>query len=110
MHRESRPKLNADGLQKRRIDMARTNWQGTATGVVIGLGIGVGLGMLFAPKSGQEAREELIGTVKNGLDTAVAAGQDLGRRTQRNVEYAKSRVRDAAEAVGHAYQDAKTNA
>ena len=35
------------------------DWFGRTTSLVAGIGIGVGLGLLFAPTSGQEAREAI---------------------------------------------------
>ena len=88
--------------------MSRTNWEGTAAGVVIGLGIGVALGILLAPKSGQETRDQIAGTVKDGIDSALATGQDLADRAQQTLDDARERVKEAAAAGEQAYRKAKT--
>jgi gas vesicle protein len=88
--------------------MANSNWQGTASGVLIGLGVGVGLGILLAPKSGKETRDQIVGTVRDGIDSAIGQGQDLARRAQKGLEEVRERVKDAADAGERAYRDAKS--
>ena len=43
------------------------NGRGTVTVFMVGLGIGVGLGLLFAPLSGEDAREWLMDNAENRL-------------------------------------------
>ena len=88
--------------------MARMKWQGTASGLLIGIGVGVAIGMLLAPKSGKDTRDQIVGTVKDGLDGAIAKGQNLTRRVQQTLDDAKERVKDAADAGEQAYRDAKS--
>ena len=88
--------------------MAGRKWQGTASGVLIGLGVGVGIGILLAPKSGKDTRNQIAGSVKDGLDGAIAEGQNLTRRAQQTLDDARERVKDAAEAGERAYRDAKS--
>lgn len=76
--------------------------------MLIGLGVGVGIGVLLAPKSGKETRDQIAGSVKDGLDSAVARGQDLTRLAQRSLEDARDRLRDAADAGEQAYKDARS--
>jgi gas vesicle protein len=89
--------------------MRGRNWEGTAAGVVIGLGVGVALGMLLAPKSGQETRDQIAGTVQDGLDSALAAGQDIASRAQNTLDEARERVKEATAAGEQAYRKAKSN-
>jgi gas vesicle protein len=89
--------------------MSGRNWQGTASGIMIGLGIGVGLGMLLAPKSGQKAREEFAGRMKDGLDGAIVQGQNLSRHAQQAFEDTRDRVKDIADASQQVYRDVKSN-
>jgi gas vesicle protein len=88
--------------------MTGIKWQGGASGLLIGIGVGVAVGMLLAPKSGKDTRDQIIGTVKDGLDEAIAKGQDLTRRVQEGLDDARERVRDAAEVGERAYRDAKS--
>ncbi len=90
--------------------MANGNWQGIVSGALIGLGIGVGVGMLLAPKAGKDTRDQLVGTLKDGFDSAMAAGQDVSRRTQRTIDDAKDLVKGASEAAGNAYREVKSRA
>lgn len=92
----------------RRNQMSRNNWQGTASGVLIGLGVGVGLGILLAPKSGKQTRDQIVGTVKDGIDSAVAQGRDLTRRAQKAIDAAGESVSEAADAGEQAYRQAKS--
>jgi gas vesicle protein len=88
--------------------MAANRWQTTTSVFFVGLGVGAALGILFAPKSGKETRDQIFGTVKEGVDAALAQGSKLGRRAQTTFEDAKEHVRDAAEAGERAYREAKT--
>jgi gas vesicle protein len=87
--------------------MSANKWQGTASGLLIGVGVGVALGILLAPKSGKDTRDQIVGTVKEGLDEAMAKGQKLTRRVQQTLDDARERVKDAADAGEQAYRDAK---
>lgn len=88
--------------------MAGRKWQGTASGVLIGIGVGVGIGILLAPKSGEDTRDQIAGSVKDGLDSAIAHGQNLARHAQQTLDDVKERVNDAAEAGERAYREAKS--
>lgn len=89
-------------------DMSAYKWQGTASGVLIGLGVGVGLGILLAPKSGRETRDQIVGSVRDGIDGAVAQGRNMSRRAQRAIEAARENISDAADAGEQAYKQAKS--
>jgi gas vesicle protein len=91
-------------------EMAARQWQSTASGVLIGLGVGVGLGILLAPKSGRDTRDQIVDTVKGGIDGALAQGEQLTRRAQQRLEEARQRVKDAAEAAEQAYHEAEESA
>ena len=44
--------------------------------ILLGLSVGAAIGMLFAPKSGKELRQQLLGTATGRmLHTAVSTGQ-----------------------------------
>jgi len=88
--------------------MARFSWQQTCSAFLIGLGVGAGLALLFAPKSGQETRDQIAGAVNDGVDSVIAQGKRLGRRAQDTFEQAKAHVSDAAEAGQQAYREAKS--
>jgi gas vesicle protein len=88
--------------------MAGNGWQQTTAAFLIGVGVGAGLGVLFAPKSGEEIRDVIAGSVKDGVDAALAQANTLGRRAQKTLEDAKEQVKEAAAAGSQAYSRAKT--
>ncbi len=90
--------------------MRRNGWSGTVSVLAIGMGIGAALGILFAPGSGEETRDYLVGGAQDKLDEAVGAGRKWARRAEQSVDDAKERVRDAAEAGERAYREAKNTA
>jgi gas vesicle protein len=87
--------------------MSANKWQGTASGLLIGVGVGVALGILLAPKSGKDTRDQIVGTVKDGLDEAMAKGQKLTRLVQQTLDDARERVKEVADAGEKAFHDAK---
>jgi gas vesicle protein len=88
--------------------MSGNEWRHSTSVFLIGLGVGAGLGVLFAPKSGEETREEIADAVKDGADEIAAQWSRLGRLTRRTIKDAKKQVRGAAEAGEQAYREAKT--
>jgi gas vesicle protein len=88
--------------------MAGRKWQETATGLLIGIGVGVGIGILLAPKSGKDTRDQIAGSVRDGLDGAIAQGQSLTQHAQQLLDDARERVKDVAEAGERAYRGAKS--
>jgi gas vesicle protein len=87
--------------------MARNSWQQTTSVFLIGLGVGAGLALLFAPKSGEETRDEIEGAVNDGVDSVIAQGKKMGRRAQNTFEQAKARVKEVAEAGEQAYRETR---
>ena len=90
--------------------MIGRKWEGTASGMLFGIGVGIGIGILLAPKAGKESREQILDTVKDGLDAAIAKGQDVTRNLQRVLDDARDRLEEAAEVGERAYRNAKSNA
>jgi gas vesicle protein len=72
----------------------------------IGLGVGATLAILFAPKSGEETRHDLLDAATDTIDDAVATGRHLKRRTRRVVDDVTERMMDAAEVGQQAYREA----
>jgi len=78
-----------------------------------GLGIGAAIGMLYAPKSGQETREDLRRRAEDGRDYVVNRAKEareqatkLVDRGKEVVEQQKDQFRSAYEAGRQAYKDA----
>lgn len=92
----------------------RNNWAETVSIFAIGVGVGAALGVLFAPQSGDDTRDYLIGSAKDGLDSAVATGQKWAQRAQDGINQTKDQVREqvrqASDAGEHAYREAKNSA
>ncbi len=84
----------------------RNQWTGPFSAFVIGLGVGAALGVLFAPQSGEDMRDYLLASAKDGLDGAVAAGKKLTRRAQDGIDQAKDQVRQATAVGERAYREA----
>jgi len=87
--------------------MSQNNWSEKFTTFEVGIGVGALLALLFAPSSGEETREYISGTVKQGLDDAASTGRRWTRRAQEKVDDVKANVADAVEAGGKAYRTAR---
>ena len=87
----------------------RMRWTESISAFVVGLGVGAALGVLFAPRSGDDTREYILETAKDGVDRVVAAGQKLTQRAQQGVEEAKGRVRHAKQVGEQAFREAKNS-
>lgn len=87
----------------------RMRWSKSIPAFVVGLGVGASLGVLFAPRSGDDTREYILESAKDGVGGAVAAGQKLTQRAQQGIDEAKGRVRHAKEAGEQAFREAKNS-
>ena len=87
----------------------RMRWTESISAFVVGLGVGAALGVLFAPRSGDDTREYILESAKDGVDGAVAAGQKLTQRAHQGVDEAKRRVREAKEVGEQAFREAKNS-
>jgi gas vesicle protein len=87
----------------------RMRWTESISAFVVGRGAGAALGVLFAPRSGEDTREYILASAKDGVDGAVAAGQKLTQRAQQGIEEAKGRVRQAKETGEEAFREAKNS-
>jgi len=95
--------------------MSQIKWTNKFTAFAVGVGAGAlvamlfapASAMLFAPASGEETREYLTGTLKQGLDGAASTGKRWTRRAQETVDDVKVKVAGAVEAGGKAYRAAR---
>jgi gas vesicle protein len=85
------------------------NWAETVSIFAVGVGVGAALGVLFAPQSGDDTRDYLVGTAKDGMDSAVATGQKWAQRAQDGINQAKDQVRQASDVGERAYREAKNS-
>ena len=80
-----------------------------------GLGIGAALGILYAPKTGEETRQQILEAAEQGRDAvkerARQAREQAGTWADKGREYLnsqKEQVRSAYEAGRQAYREATT--
>jgi gas vesicle protein len=90
--------------------MAANKWRSTTSTFFIGAAVGASMALLFAPKSGEETREEIQGAVKDGVDGAIAQGNKMGRRIQKTYDDAKSQAREIVDAGERGYREGKNAA
>lgn len=87
----------------------RMRWTESISTFVVGLGVGAALGELLAPRSGDDTREYILASAKDGVDGAVAAGEKLTQRAQQGIDEAQGRVRHAKEVREQAFREAKNS-
>ncbi|HEY4763006.1 MAG TPA: YtxH domain-containing protein [Candidatus Sulfotelmatobacter sp.] len=87
----------------------RIRWTESISTFAVGFGVGAAIGILFAPRSGDDTREHILESAKDGVDGAVAAGQKLIHRAQQGVDEAKGRVRHAKKVGEDAFREAKNS-
>ena len=80
-----------------------------------GLGIGAALGILYAPKTGEETRQQILEAAEQGRDAvkerARQAREQAGTWADKGREYLnqqKDQIRSAYEAGRQAYHEATT--
>ena len=79
---------------------------------ILGVGVGVGLGLLFAPKSGEETREQLLGKAEEGKEYLRRRGSELRDSASEIIERGKEAIgrqkdtlAEAVEAGKQAYRE-----
>jgi gas vesicle protein len=88
---------------------AKRNWTESISAFAVGIGVGAALGVLFAPRSGNDARDYLVETAQEHLDGAIAAGHKITQRAQEGIDQIKGQVRQAADVGERAYREAKNS-
>jgi gas vesicle protein len=78
----------------------------------LGLGIGAAVGILFAPKSGEETRQELLNRAQEGTDYLKRRGEEMREQATEYVERGRSTVarqrdqlKNAVDAGREAYRE-----
>lgn len=81
-----------------------------------GLGIGAALGILYAPKTGEETRQQILDAAEQGRDVvkerARQAKEQAGTWADKGRDYLnsqKDQIRSAYDAGRQAYRDATTD-
>jgi gas vesicle protein len=83
----------------------RTKWSHPVSTLCIGLGVGAALGILFAPKSGEETREDITDAVTDGVDEVRTRATKAARGARRVANETRERVGDAIDAGTDAYRE-----
>jgi gas vesicle protein len=89
--------------------MKRNRMPATILPFAVGLGIGAAVALLFAPKAGEELRNDITEGVNDGVNHIRTTGKELKRKVQRLADTAQDqvdRVQDAIEAGENAYSQA----
>ena len=76
---------------------------------LVGAGIGAVLALLFAPKSGEELRNDIADATRKGIDRSREAAQQLGQKANEYYETGKQRAGeyyDAARETAEEYYEA----
>ena len=80
---------------------------------LLGLGLGVGIGLLFAPKTGEETRDILLGKADEGKEFLKkqaadlrGSAEDIVGKSRETFNRQKETLSDAVEAGKQAYRDA----
>jgi gas vesicle protein len=83
----------------------RSKWNHPVSALCIGLGVGAVLGILFAPKSGEETRDHIAGTVNDGIDEVRFRAAKAARSARRFADQTRERVEEAVEAGTETYRE-----
>jgi gas vesicle protein len=83
----------------------RNKWNHPVSALCIGLGVGAVLGILFAPKSGDETRDDVVDTVNDGIDEVRARTAKVARNARKFANQTREQVEEALEAGTEAYRD-----
>jgi gas vesicle protein len=83
------------------------NRRGTILTFALGVGVGAAAALLFAPKAGEELRDDISESISGGVDQVRSKARDLKQKAQRFVDLAKDHVDQAIEAGDSAYNQAK---
>ena len=87
--------------------MSQNHWSEKFTTFAVGVGVGALLALLFAPASGEETRDYLGATLKDGMDGAATTGKRWSRRAQSTMDEVKASVAGAVEAGEKAFRTAR---
>jgi gas vesicle protein len=88
----------------------RNKWNHPVSTLFLGLAVGALVGILFAPKSGEDTRDDITGAVNDGIDEVRARTAKATRSARRYATQARERVEDAVDAGTEAYRESLRSA
>lgn len=83
----------------------QSRWNHPVSALCIGLGVGAVLGILFAPKPGEETRDDIVGTVNDGIDKVRARTAKTIRSARQFADETREQVNQAIEAGVEEYRE-----
>jgi gas vesicle protein len=84
-------------LGKRRVVMAEESKSFGVGWFLAGLGVGALVGILYAPKSGRETREDIVGTAREGTEFLRARTKQAAEEVSALVDKSKEQVSEYVE-------------
>jgi gas vesicle protein len=88
----------------------RSKWNHPVSALCVGLGVGAILGILFAPKAGEETRDDIAGTVNDGIDEVRTRSAKAVRSARKFATQAREQVEEAVDAGTEAYRESLRSA
>jgi gas vesicle protein len=87
--------------------MIKENTPRTILTFVLGAAAGAVAALLFAPKAGEELRNDIAEAVNDGVNQVSGKGKELRRQAEKLVDRAQDQVQGAITAGENAYNRAK---
>ena len=87
--------------------MIKENTPGTILAFLLGAAAGAAAALLFAPKAGEELRNDIANAVNGGVNQLSSTGKPLKRQAEKLLDRAQDRVQEAIAAGENAYSRAK---
>ena len=87
--------------------MTKENTPRTILAFLSGAAAGAAAALLFAPKAGEELRDDIAEAVNDGVNQVSVKGKELKRQAEKLVDRAQDKVQGAITAGENAYSRAK---
>jgi gas vesicle protein len=87
--------------------MIKENTPRTILAFLLGAATGAAAALLFAPKAGEELRDDIAEAVNDGVNLVSVKGKELKRQAEKLVDRAEDKVQGALTAGENAYSRAK---
>ena len=87
--------------------MIKENTPSTILTFLLGAAAGAAAALLFAPKAGEELRDDIAEAVNGGVNQLSSKGKPLKRQAEKLLDRAQDQVQEAIVAGANAYSRAK---